>query len=320
MVSPASKTAIKRRARAFWSDHPAVTVDGVQPEHVPALARYLDQEYADIPEKERVGKGRVYIGRTVAEGVFAGFLRAPLSVDSGRAERVQRVVAACVEIFETGQAEGANLLRVFAVYLLAGVAGGVPGGFHEVQPRARSWATHADWEVREMVGAILRATLKASPAAVIPVMETWIQADDENLRRVVTESLRPLADIKWLRDSARNDAVLGLLAQCRADPSTYVRKSVGNNLKDLTKYMPEKILALAATWIQEAGIPVTPDLAARSKRDLGARDFYLVWTLKQALRWLQARHPEYHAQLRAVLGDQYVRYFDEKRNRRCLPK
>nr|MDO8109606.1 hypothetical protein [Candidatus Sigynarchaeota archaeon] len=123
----------------------------------------------------------------------------------------------------------------------------------------------------------------------------------------------------WLRDPARNDRVLLILASMRSDPSEYVRKSVGNNLKDLTKYMPGKILSLAESWISETGLQVTPDLASKNKKDLGDAIFYLVWTLKQAMRWIKARNPEHHSRLEKILGTNYVKFFEEKKNRSASP-
>jgi len=93
-----------------------------------------------------------------------------------------------------------------------------------------------------------------------------------------------------------------------------VRKSVSNNLKDLTKYMPEKILKLLARWVHEAGITVTADLASKTKTELGADHFYLIYIIKKALRWLKDRNPEFYPEIEEIIGNNYLKYFDEKRN------
>jgi hypothetical protein len=84
--------------------------------------------------------------------------------------------------------------------------------------------------------------------------------------------------------------------------------------------MPEKILSLATDWISEAEITVTDNLASKTKGELGATNYYLLWTLKHAFRWLQKRHPAFHPQLAALLGKNYVLYFDEKRNKLARKK
>lgn len=106
----------------------------------------------------------------------------------------------------------------------------------------------------------------------------------------------------------------------RADPSEYVRKSVGNNLKDLSKYMPVKILKFTKKWIKDANIIVDDELASRSKKELGEQQFYLIWTIKHGLRWLKERNPEYFPQIQDILGKNYILYFDEKRNKTAKPK
>ena len=73
------------------------------------------------------------------------------------------------------------------------------------------------------------------------------------------------------------------------DPSIYVRKSVGNNLKDLSKYMPCKILKLMMGWIEISNIKVHDDLA--SEIGMFQEQKWLVWTIKHALRWLQKKNP-----------------------------
>ncbi|QEE16402.1 hypothetical protein DSAG12_02232 [Promethearchaeum syntrophicum] len=111
-----------------------------------------------------------------------------------------------------------------------------------------------------------------------------------------------------------------ILDLLRADPSVYVRKSVGNNLKDLSKYMPEKILKLTKKWVKNANIEVNNELASKSKKERGEKHFYLIWTIKHGLRWLKARNPEYFSQIQEILGKNYILYFDEKKNRTAKPK
>ena len=114
--------------------------------------------------------------------------------------------------------------------------------------------------------------------------------------------------------------IFELLSEVRADSSEYVRKSVGNNLKDLSKYVPEQVLIHGESWIKQAKIEVKENLASQSKSELGDFNFYLVWTLKQALRWLQEKEPRFHPWLERILGKNYVLYFHEKKNWSAKPK
>ncbi|MCP4760561.1 MAG: hypothetical protein GY870_02195, partial [archaeon] len=186
--------------------------------------------------------------------------------------------------------------------------------------QVKIWADHKLWEIREMSGYIIRKGLKKFPDTILYSLKTWIISENDNIRRISIESLRPLSDIKWLRDPKKNDPILDILSSLRADPSVYVRKSVGNNLKDLSKYMPIKILELIEKWIHEAQINVVYNLASKSKKELGYENFYLIWTIKHALRWVRARNPEYHKKIEKLMGKNYVLYFDEKKNKLAKPK
>jgi hypothetical protein len=152
------------------------------------------------------------------------------------------------------------------------------------------------------------------------IVNEWLANNpNANVRRLVTESIRPMADIKWLRNPAKNDPIIDILIKLNADKSEYIRKSVSNNIKDLSKYMPIKMLDLTEKWIRDANIPVTDNLASKTKQELGEENYYLVWTIKHGLRWLKERNPEYHARIKTILGQNYVLYFNEKRNRMAKP-
>ena len=67
------------------------------------------------------------------------------------------------------------------------------------------------------------------------------------------------------------------------DSSIYVRKSVGNNIKDLSKYMPEKILKLMEIWIKQSNIEVHAELAEEN-------DIFFLQTFIYCLIYLKFDH------------------------------
>ncbi|MFX1237682.1 MAG: hypothetical protein ACFFAS_04805 [Promethearchaeota archaeon] len=141
-----------------------------------------------------------------------------------------------------------------------------------------------------------------------------VKSENEYLRKIVPESLRPTTEIKWLRDPKKNDKILEILTSLRRDKSLYVCKSVGNNIKDLTKYIPEKMLNLMRYWIRvqkkETGIKIHDELS--SEKGLNKEEKRLIWTMKYAMRWIKERNPEYHPELDQILGKNYSLYFDKK--------
>ncbi|MBN2153823.1 MAG: HEAT repeat domain-containing protein [Candidatus Lokiarchaeota archaeon] len=315
MGSDATRAKIEARAAVRWRAARLPVDPAAAPIAHATICRFLDEEYAGLPEKERVGKGAVFICRPAAASLAAYFRER----DPGQATQPARVIAFAAALHGVPDTRPRPFGKYIAVFFLAEFTKLSPDWFAACEPLILAWASSPDWEAREMALEPLLHAVRRYPEAVLPRCREWLRSPDENVRRFVAEGLRPRAGTRWLRDPARNAPVLAILRELRHDPAEYVRKSVGNNLKDLSKYMPGAVLDLAAGWIRDEGIRVAPDLASRSKADLGAGAFALVWILKQGLRWLRDRSPGLHGRIAAILGDDFVRYFDEKKNRGARP-
>ncbi len=97
----------------------------------------------------------------------------------------------------------------------------------------------------------IRPILAAHPAALATVAG-WVTDPNEHVRRLVSEGTRPR--LPWARRlTLPVDEVLDMLAELRADPSPYVRKSVANHLNDLAKEHPARIIDLLADWHRDGG-------------------------------------------------------------------
>lgn len=81
-------------------------------------------------------------------------------------------------------------------------------------------------------------------------MALWSMHENEHVRRLASEGCRPALPWGQALSSFKKDPspVLAILEQLKADPSLYVRKSVANNLNDISKTHPDLIAALAKTW------------------------------------------------------------------------
>jgi len=118
----------------------------------------------------------------------------------------------------------------------------------------------ANWEVS--VDALERFTQYASSElAVRPFiiaqqdrmmarMLAWSKHENEHIRRLASEGCRPqlpwaIALAAFKKDPA---PILPILEQLKADPSLYVRKSVANNLNDISKTHPELVVRIAKDW------------------------------------------------------------------------
>lgn len=81
-------------------------------------------------------------------------------------------------------------------------------------------------------------------------MNIWARSSDEHVRRLASEGCRPrLPWGKALPNFQKNPTpVVGILEQLKMDPSLYVRKSVANNLNDISKTHPELVEKIAKEW------------------------------------------------------------------------
>lgn len=81
-------------------------------------------------------------------------------------------------------------------------------------------------------------------------MAAWAGHDNEHVRRLASEGCRP--QLPWgqaLTGFKRDPApVLVILERLKADPSLYVRKSVANNLNDISKTHPGLVADIAKKW------------------------------------------------------------------------
>lgn len=80
----------------------------------------------------------------------------------------------------------------------------------------------------------------------LPVIDEWLGDPRPGVRRAVTEGLRIWTNRPYFRDNPQE--AIRRLAVLRSDVSTYVRKSVGNALRDISKKYPELIAVELGTW------------------------------------------------------------------------
>jgi len=80
----------------------------------------------------------------------------------------------------------------------------------------------------------------------IPVVDEWLSSDNPNTRRAVTEGLRIWTSRPYFKENPQE--AIKRIAQLKEDASEYVRKSVGNALRDISRKFPELIKEELKTW------------------------------------------------------------------------
>ncbi|RBM11807.1 DNA alkylation repair protein [Streptomyces sp. PT12] len=98
----------------------------------------------------------------------------------------------------------------------------------------------------------------------------WARSPSHNVRRLASEGIRPR--LPWARtlDIFVRDPrpVLEILEPLRSDPSEYVRKSVANNLNDISRDHQDLALATALRWLDESPTPETGWIVKHGLRTL----------------------------------------------------
>lgn len=331
MVSKSSKSAIQARAIEFWftkeincSSHPI-------PSKFEEISNFIDNEYAIIPKKERIGKGLTFIIKSFISILFSKKnlhqivkISEETSIDSLKNEKMtnfeKTLLNFGLNMLEWATKKENKNLLYFGIHFIGEIATLSESTCHFSLKFVEKWADHPNWEIRENSLQIVRKALKKYTEITLEYLKSFIESSNPNIRRLVAEGTRPLRDIMWLRDPNRNKPILSLLSLLKADPSQYVRKAVGNNLKDLSKYMPEIIITLCKDWINGNKIANCVNLASKSKKELGSVNYYLIWTIKFALRWVKDRNPKFHDDIKKILGENYILYYNEKGNIYALPK
>lgn len=69
--------------------------------------------------------------------------------------------------------------------------------------------------------------------AALPMAQEWLDSDYANMRRAVSEGLRVWTSRPYFRDHPQ--VAIDLLAAHKSDASEYVRKSIGNAIRDISK-------------------------------------------------------------------------------------
>jgi 3-methyladenine DNA glycosylase AlkC len=270
------------------------------------ISELLQNEYKIIPSKERIGKGYVYVSKHVVKALFQFLIqKSNFNLDD--------YYDLGISCFDIGERTERTHLQHFSLIFLAEYVNQFPDQFDHMSNDVVNFANNEKWEIRESTAFIIVSAMKKNPLKTLKILTEWTANKNANIRRLVSESLRPSSNLKWLRDPLRNDPILEILTLLRNDPSIYVRKSVGNNIKDLSKYMPQKILKLMKDWIEQAEIEVCDELA--TEVGLNTEQKRIIWTIKHGLRWLKKKNSEYFPEIEKILGKYYVLYFDEKRNR-----
>ena len=111
-----------------------------------------------------------------------------------------------------------------------------------------------NWRVQEVLAKSFDEFCKSiGYEKTLTVIDEWLNHDNPNTRRAVTEGLRIWTSRPYFKENPKE--AIRRIANLKEDKSEYVRKSVGNALRDISKKFPELIKDELNTWkLENKGI------------------------------------------------------------------
>jgi len=213
----------------------------------------LDDLYANIPDGKRTSYGRVYTVKVLSKYLFSGLTEMDASVSE--------IASNMFEKSDDFRSKGVAL-GVLSFYGI--------GNYERVLPFFESAAASSDWNVRELAQMFFRKLTKKYPEEMKRYLLELVGSEDPNLRRFVGETLRPVQENRWFYENP--DYPLSILRNMFRESSAYPRTSVGNNLSDLPKRLPELVFDIVEELV-----------------DSGDRNSY--WIAYRACRNLVKKYP-----------------------------
>jgi 3-methyladenine DNA glycosylase AlkC len=189
------------------------------------IADILDALYANIPDNKRISYGRVHAIKVLSEYLYNRFVEMDAPV--------YQIASSIFERSDDYKGRGVAL-GILSFYGL--------GDYKKVLPYFESSATSPTFDMRELAQMFFRRLIKKYPDEMKEYLLQLVKSEDANIRRFVSETLRPVQENKWFYQNP--DYPLSILKHLFKENSPYPRTSVGNNLSDLARRLPDLVYDL----------------------------------------------------------------------------
>jgi 3-methyladenine DNA glycosylase AlkC len=134
-------------------------------------------------------------------------------------------------------------IQLFAVYIMGVIAYKQKKAYNFLKNKV---STNPLWQIQEFLAMAFDNYCKnIGYEKSLDTIDEWL-SNKKNLRRAVTEGLRIWTNKPYFRDNPKE--AIGILSKHKTDESEYVRKSVGNALRDISKKHPELIKNELKKW------------------------------------------------------------------------
>jgi 3-methyladenine DNA glycosylase AlkC len=226
------------------------------------IAPIVDELYANIPDNKRISYGIVHVIKTLSEYLYAHLVE--------KDAPVYRIASHIFEEANDFRSKGVSL-GMLSYYGL--------GDYKKVLPSFETAAASSDWQMREFAQMFFRKLIVKHPDQMKEYLLKLVKSKDANIRRFVGETLRPVQENGWFYRNP--DYPLSILRYMFKETSPYPRTSVGNNLSDLARRLPDLVYGLVKELVA-SGDKNSYWIAYRACRNLVKDDPVKVMSLLKA--------------------------------------
>ena len=149
----------------------------------------------------------------------------------------------CKELAHLAYSSEVYQVRMYAVFLFGHLSDS-----EEILAFMRDEVSKDEnWRVQEVLAkAFDEFCKKIGYEQALLTIDEWLKNGNANAKRAVSEGLRIWTNRPYFKDNP--DEAIRRLASLKEDESEYLRKSVGNALKDISKKFPNLVKAELDSW------------------------------------------------------------------------
>ena len=195
------------------------------------ISNIIDELYANIPDDKRISYGRVHTIKILSKYLYTHLTK----VDAP----VYKIASNIFKKSDDFKSKGVSL-GILSFYGL--------DDYKKVLPYFESSAVSSDWNIREFAQMFFRKLIQKYPDEMREFLLQLVKSKDVNIRRFVSETLRPVQENRWFYKNPSYP--LSILKNMFQESSVYPRTSVGNNLSDLARQLPDLVYTLVEELVK----------------------------------------------------------------------